>query len=121
MQEIRNSERNLKSFKMRRTLLILSFAVLDIMNCVQAQVVNSGTCGDNLKWTLTGNDNNLTLTINGTGTMKNYVNSAGGTSPWYSYKENITTLEISKGIETIGEWAFFNCKGFRAVRTVKIW
>ena len=28
-----------------------------------AQVVDNGTCGDNLTWTLTGSDENLTLTI----------------------------------------------------------
>ena len=47
-------------------------------------VVDSGTCGENLTWTLT---NDGVLTISGTGPMEDFVNEV--TYPGYSYKTYI--------------------------------
>ena len=41
--------RNFNSRKMTRTFFILVFAFIGIVNCANAQVVDKGTCGDNLK------------------------------------------------------------------------
>lgn len=62
-----------------------------------------GTCGDGLVWTL-GEDGKLT--ISGTGKMADY---SSGTAPWYEYREQITSLELSEGLTSIGSYAFTLC------------
>ena len=72
-------------------------------------VVASGSCGSYAKWTLTGTGYDLTLTISGSGAMRNYEES---TSPWYScsdYGSKIKTIIIENGITTIGAYAFYGC------------
>ena len=72
---------------------------------VQAgDVVDSGTCGDNATWTLTGEEDNLTLMISGEGTLSG--NGIG--QPWASYIDRITSLYIAEGITSIGFSAFYN-------------
>ena len=43
---------------------------------IGASAQTSGDCGANLTWELTGNGNNLTLTISGTGEMYDYTSSS---------------------------------------------
>ena len=61
-------------------------------------IVKSGTCGDNLTWTLDSG----TLTISGTGTMRNYAYS-----PWRDYSVN--EVIIKNGASSIGNGAFCDC------------
>ncbi len=68
-----------------------------------AEVVDSGTCGDNLTWVL---DDEGTLTISGTGEMEDYEWEM---SPWYSYITQITSVIIEDGVTGIGDSAFFYC------------
>ena len=65
-------------------------------------VVDSGTCGANLTWTL---DDAGTLTISGTGAMEDYERYGENTAPWYG--RNIKTAILEKGVLTIGNSAFF--------------
>ena len=69
-----------------------------------AEVIASGTCGDNLTWELNVDG---TLSINGTGKM----DDAKGISsaPWYSYRESIKKVVIADGVESIGNYVFYNC------------
>ena len=67
-------------------------------------VVDSGTCGSNATWTLTGTDDNLTLTISGSGEMDRFPRSG---RPWESYKTKIKTVIIEGGIADIGRYAFY--------------
>lgn len=72
-------------------------------------VVASGYCGaeddgTNLTWTLTDDG---TLTISGTGAMKNY-----STAPWTEYKSTMTKLVLEAGVTSIGNHAFSGCNGF---------
>ncbi|MCM1531621.1 MAG: leucine-rich repeat protein [Bacteroides sp.] len=60
----------------------------------------SGTCGENLTWTL---DADGTLTISGTGAMEDY---GKGEAPWGL---EITSLIIEKGVTNIGNYAFAEC------------
>ena len=62
----------------------------------------SGTCGDNLTWTLKDG----ILTISGKGDMTDYSYS---NSPWYIYKDSITNVVIEDGVTSIGERAFYGC------------
>ena len=69
----------------------------------------SGTCGENLTWTL----ENGTLTISGTGEMENYQED--NYAPWYSSRSSITSVTISDGVTSIGNYAFYNCSSMTSV------
>jgi len=78
-----------------------------------AEVVGSGTCGDNLTWVL---DDEGTLTISGTGDMNDYMLYVPGpydegwetyvSSPWWDNTENIVTVIIEDVEER--HWIQFN-------------
>ena len=74
-------------------------------------IIDSGYCGaegdgSNLKWTL---DSEGTLTISGTGAMKDY-DWATNAAPWANNKESVTSLVLENGITKVGAWAFMGCK-----------
>ena len=66
-------------------------------------VVASGTCGDNIVWTLYSSG---FLDIVGTGTMYNY--SYAG-APWQGYSTPVKMAVISEGITSVGDEAFYLC------------
>ena len=68
-----------------------------------SELIASGTCGDNLQWTL---DNEGTLTITGTGCMSDYSFKE---SPWGLYIENIKSVIIEDGVTSIGKYTFKGC------------
>ena len=70
----------------------------------------SGTCGENLTWTL---DNAGTLTISGTGNMTDYANDSP--APWKEQKEKIKAAVIEQGVTGIGHSAFDGCKNLASV------
>ena len=69
---------------------------------------SSGTCGENLTWTL---DDEGTLTISGTGDMYDYDN---GGSPFYE-NTDIKKIVIESGVTSIGGWAFSWCDALESV------
>lgn len=81
-------------------------------------VVESGKCGDNLTYTITGDETNgYILTISGTGDMYDYtVDRYSYTEgwvldvPWDTKKEKITNIYIKNGITSIGNYAFCSCE-----------
>ena len=66
-------------------------------------MIKSGSCGKNLTWTL---DKDGTLTIKGTGEMKNY---AGSDNPWNRLRVKIVVIQ--QGLTSIGKEAFRDCSG----------
>lgn len=71
-------------------------------------VVDSGKCGDNAKWTLTGTGDNLTLTISGNGATYNYFQyeKDGPVAPWESIEtinKRVTAAIVEEGITSIGD------------------
>lgn len=72
-------------------------------------VVDSGTCGENLTWTL---DDSGTLTISGTGAMNEY--DSWRDSP-FDYNDDITSVVIEEGVTSIGSWAFVGCSALTGV------
>ena len=79
--------------------------------------VGCGTCGDNLNWALTEDG---TLTISGSGEMKDYStkNQDGAyrtTAPWGTYWEQITAVVIEPGVTGIGKFAFYGCSSLASV------
>jgi hypothetical protein len=84
-----------------------------IIGAVRTDVVTSGECGaqgNNLTWML---DKAGTLTISGTGAMRDYSNTT--IPPWQSYRSSIKAIDIQNGITRIGSWAFANCKNLTSV------
>ena len=69
-----------------------------------AAAASSGTCGDNVTWTL---DDVGTLTISGTGPMKVYISYSS--VPWFSNRSSVKKVVIADGVTTIGDEAFFGC------------
>ena len=78
---------------------------------LQSSILASGECGENVNWSLSADG---TLTISGTGEMKDYgaPNSAhssttGGPTPWRkTYNHLIKRIVVEEGITRIGNGAF---------------
>ena len=103
---------HMKTRKIRLLSALLALAMLLALlptAAFAADIVNSGTCGaesdgSNVTWKL---DSDGTLTISGTGKMKDYNNSNG--SPWsVNVKKAIQTVVIGKDVTSIGSCAFYN-------------
>ena len=63
---------------------------------------NSGTCGENLTWTL---DEAGCLTISGSGDMEDYSSASG--APWYALRDSIVSIQIETGVTSVGNYAFY--------------
>ena len=71
-----------------------------------AEIVDSGSCGDDLTWAL---DRNGTLTISGSGAMWNFERAGG---PWRtgdSPQPDVTSVILPSGLTSIGTFAFRDC------------
>lgn len=82
--------------------MLMSLAVLP------ARAAESGTCGDNLTWTLEDG----VLTISGTGEMDDYI---GVRAPWYGLKENIDYAVLDDDVTKIGAYAFYECRNMKNI------
>ncbi|MCC8078314.1 MAG: leucine-rich repeat domain-containing protein [Oscillospiraceae bacterium] len=97
-------------------LLTLGLAVL-LSTAALADDAPSGTCGENVTWTLEGS----VLTISGTGAMTDYslyynwIDAPYSDAPWYSSRENIALVVIENGVTSIGDSAFYCCTGLTSV------
>ncbi len=69
----------------------------------------SGTCGENVKWTLEYG----TLTISGEGAMEDY--SSSEPAPWYDKSDEITCINVQSGVTGIGAYAFYFCNSLNEV------
>ena len=97
--------------------LLMAFALaFQLATPVFAETGNaSGTCGDNLTWTLTADG---TLTISGSGEMNSYL-YADQVIPWGEYSKQITTVKIKSGVTSIGACAFWGCVALTSVTIPK--
>ena len=80
--------------------------VLDLF-AEDGNVIASGTCGaqgDNLTWVLTEDG---TLTISGSGKMKDY--STSSVAPWYTKRTKILSVVVEDGVTSVGSCAFYAC------------
>ncbi len=104
IQNIYDDNKSIGAYDVTASEMSITFTVSGLDSYVaQTSNVASGTCGDNLTWSLSSD---YVLTISGTGEMDDY---SWGSSPWYSYAHNITAIEIEDGITHIGDFAFDNC------------
>ncbi|MCD7861394.1 MAG: leucine-rich repeat domain-containing protein [Oscillospiraceae bacterium] len=90
-------------------LLTLGLAAL-LSTAALADDATSGTCGENVTWSL--NTDTGVLTISGEGEMNNYA--VAGT-PWYAYRYSITMVVIEDGVTNIGSCAFYDCTELTSV------
>jgi hypothetical protein len=116
-----------KSFlSSKKTLLLGMCAVLVallIVGCsnknkdnIVGKNVISGTCGQNLTWTL----DTLTgkFTISGTGAMADYYYDGDVQaipSPWNQYTAQIKQVQIGNSVTSIGDYAFYSCTNLTSV------
>ena len=114
-----------QTFKLKQTCKRVLSLALCLLLCAAllpgavwaAEIVDSGTCGDNLTWTL---DSEGKLTISGTGEMEDYEFGKGpfdAPSPWLDYapRNAIKTIVIRDGAASIGDGAFFGCRSLTSV------
>ncbi|MDL2314963.1 leucine-rich repeat protein [Bacteroidales bacterium OttesenSCG-928-C19] len=89
---------------MKKTLLITATLILAFAFTTRSQ----GNVTGNLSWLL----QEKTLLIWGTGQMLNYSSSD---KPWHSDKDSIETVNIIKGVSSIGRYAFHSCFNLSSV------
>ena len=82
-------------------LICLVLTLLAPMKAQAAEVKASGSCGENLTWTLTTDG---VLTISGEGEMEERM-----PAPWYEYRESVTEVRVESGVMYIGAHAFADC------------
>lgn len=86
---------------------------LAITNNILDNEIASGTCGkngDNITWVL---DDDGTLSLSGSGEMKEYGYFYD--VPWYSNREKVKKVSIVDGITSIGDHAFSFCSGLTSI------
>jgi len=108
---------------MKRKRITAFLAVLFMMAavCLPAGTVmaaESGTCGKDAKWKLSG----TTLTVSGTGAMTDY--ESVWDTPWIDSASRISKIVIGDGITRVGSYSFFADTGsaqtFVSLRTLKL-
>ena len=110
----------MKFLKKALPLCLLALALVITITLVapkaEAATVESGTCGTNLKWTL---DDAGTLTISGTGAMKDYgydrYSPTYSNHPWRNVATSIKSVVIESGVTSIGDDAFSRCSSLTSI------
>ena len=79
---------------------------------ISAEIKKSGTCGDNLTWTLTEDD---VLTISGTGDMWDYYVYQFSSSANIPWGDQVKECIVDYGVTSLGSKAFWNCKQLKKI------
>jgi len=100
------------------SLILVACVVFSMLTMVEFDVSAesySGSCGENVTWSL--DTVSGILTISGTGAMYGYNNHYGSSpfTPWNSYKSFIKGVIINQGVTVIGECAFYGCSNLEIV------
>ena len=112
----RTTQKRKGKIKLKKRLLSILLAAVMVLTMLPlglvdtayaAETVRSGACGDNVTWKLTSDG---TLTISGTGDMKDYGDNYGmSVAPWYVGSSQVKTVIIEDGVTSIGDRAFDGC------------
>ena len=89
------------------TMLLSIVSVVDFSAYADVQ---TGSCGDNVTYSL--DTETGVLTISGNGNMKNYNDydyDNYGNNPFYYKRSNIKTVIIKNGVTSIGDYTFYYC------------
>ena len=73
--------------------------------------IASNKCGANVKYKL--NETTGVLTLEGSGDMYNYGD--GSYSPWYGKRILVKSVEVEKGITSIGNFVFADCENLEYI------
>lgn len=95
-----------------RIALCLCVCLLTLGLCGRmeaAEVVDSGSCGESLTWSLDGDG---VLTIRGTGEMADY---GAYSTPWEGNRWRIESVVVEPGVTSIGERAFYGCSALTSI------
>lgn len=97
-------------------LLVICMAISLLPAAALADTAaKSGTCGensgDNVVWALSDDG---TLTISGEGRMKDF-GTVYSTHPWENYDKEIKSVVVKEGVQSIGDYAFYNCANLKNV------
>ena len=84
-------------------VMLATLLPVGLIDTAEAAATHSGTCGDNVTWTL---DASGTLTISGKGAMADYYIFS---VPWYDTRSQVKTVIIKNGVTSIGNCAFDVC------------
>ena len=90
----------MRKIKLTATLILCAVALLLLLPGT-AKAAESGTCGENVTWTL---DDTGTLTISGSGPMYDYT--ATDLPWWCDNKNSVNKIIIEDGVTYIGDYAF---------------
>ena len=106
------TKKNGASAMKKRTILIVTIILFLMMLplIAGAEIVDSGTCGDNLTWTL---DDKGLLVICGNGAMNNFTSEYE--TPWRENIKSIRSLIIQDGVTSIGNCAFSDCENLQSI------
>ena len=91
-----------QGYYMKKQLIILAgmlVLLLSICCICHAEIIDSGTCGQNLNWTLSDNGE---LRISGNGNMRSYGSADYNLRPWGA----ATTAVIDEGVTSIGSFLY---------------
>ena len=96
---------------MKKRMLVLLLALVMTLSLLPfsasaAEIVQSGSCGENLTWVLTDDG---VMTISGTGAM-----DTDG-CPWKKLRTSITKVVVKSGVTSIEGNAFFDCSSLTSV------
>ena len=85
--------------------------IIFVLTCclISAQAQTSGSCGDNLYWSIVDS----TLTIDGSGVMYGY--DYANPAPWEEVKSRISTVVLSEKLTNIGDYAFASCSNLKYI------
>ena len=84
----------------------------------EGTVVDSGSCGDNVKWKIDDEGNFYLYTDgDGNGQMEDNYHDTWGTTnyPWEDYRNDITNVYIQGNVSIINNGAFLNCPNLKDV------
>ena len=104
----------MKNMRLLQTVLAVICVLTTVFcfACAEAEgyPVDWGYCsksGTSVGWTFYSDGK---LSITGKGAMKDYDLAY---TPWYQYNESIISVEIAKGVSSIGTYAFGSCKSIK--------
>ncbi|MBQ9661822.1 MAG: leucine-rich repeat protein [Oscillospiraceae bacterium] len=71
--------------------------------------IDEGTCGDHLHWFV---DADKALVIQGSGDIPDFSDAS---SPWYAYRNDITSIVLPDGLTQVGSYAFQGCTKMKGI------
>ncbi|MBR2867892.1 MAG: leucine-rich repeat protein [Clostridia bacterium] len=101
----------MNKFFRKTVAAVLSVVIALSSGAVSAFAASSdGVCGENLEWSY--DSENGILGITGSGEMQDYL---ANQTPWYNVRLQIKTVNISDGVESVGNNAFSCCVSLESV------